>query len=568
MLDQLLGEAFELALKVLDRLSGREFAAPGLLALVLGLADGVAGVGVVVGVGGFGDTLSGQFGPNDVAEVLGLAGDVLVLSVGRERDHVEHGLGEDHHVPVAVGDAGDELLAAGFGEVGAVDRQDPRAGVGLEEFVAPLVTQVVGDDDARLVAQAQAPALHEGGGDGEGLAEADGVVEEAAAGVDDGAGDRLLLVGAQGVAVGEARQLQVRSVAGVLQPGVEALVVGAQQVGGTLGVVPQPIREETVHLFRFGLRLFGLVGGPALAGLYFGSGGVCLEGGRGDQDGLVAQQPLGEVDGGPTLRAVDDGGGVGVVHGRGCFHGPVGAGGAGDRDLLAVEDLPQELLDVAGVDPGGAEAYVVDVARCLVRQMGLYDLAEGGDVGLQRVRGALVVVDELEDLLGVRELLADVAGEVEVGGQEPVADVGVGEDEVAERGAGFVVVGEGQQACDLGETDLPEGVEADGQRFGRGLHLGGLVAAGDGGAGEDVALGGRVGAEVVVLERVDAGGVRVAAEGSMGGAPVTAGLAPVEVAVAGGVGAVALVEFSPQLLGVAGGAVGGFGGEQLDVGVS
>ncbi|MFE7525095.1 hypothetical protein ACFU7Y_05175 [Kitasatospora sp. NPDC057542] len=86
-----------------------------------------------------------------------------------------------------------------------------------------------------------------------------------------------------------------------------------------------------------------------------------------DDQGGAAQHALEQVDGVAFLCAVDLGGGPGCPHGLRRVDVPVGSGFAGDGEIFVLQELLEEVLVELRVDPGGADADVVDVAGLFVR---------------------------------------------------------------------------------------------------------------------------------------------------------------------------------------------------------
>ena len=170
-----------------------------------------------------------------------------------------------------------------------------------------------------------------------------------------------------------------------------------------------------------------------------------------------------------------------------------------DPQPRVIQDLAQELLDVRRVDPGGTEPGV-DLSR---RQVGRDDPAQLGDV--DREPGVI-----LGRLLGVPQLLADLAGQVLGGGHQPSGSRVV-EHKRAELGAG-VVLGGAEQSGDLVQPRLAPGVEADCQRVGRSVGAEPRRARGDDAFAEDSRLGGPLADRVELLQGVDQWGERVGGE--------------------------------------------------------
>ena len=262
------------------------------------------------------------------------------------------------------------------------------------------------------------------------------------------------------------------------------------QVGGAGGIVPDPVAEP-----------FGQLGGFLLRG----EGGIEIEDGAfavggadrvADIDLALFEDGLGEVRCGVALGAPGGGGqhGVGVA-----AHGPDLAAGVLDPQPGVVEDLAQELLHVPGADPGRAEPGVDLPGRQVRRD----DLAQRRGVDLEPR-----VVER--GLGGGGELGADVAGQVLRRRDQPPA-AGLVEDQGGKLLAG-VGFGGAEQAGDLGEVGLAAGVQADGQRVGRGIRAQPRRPGRDDPPVEHRRLGRALADRVELLERQDQRGIRIVAE--------------------------------------------------------
>ena len=183
-------------------------------------------------------------------------------------------------------------------------------------------------------------------------------------------------------------------------------------------------------------------------------------------------------------------------------HGPDLAAGMLDPDGGVVEDLGEEVPDVRGVDPGGAELGF-DLAG---HQVGRDDLAEFGGVDL--VAGIIC-----RGPFGGFELVPDPAGQVLRGGDQPPG-FGIVEDVGAQFLAGLLLAGAEQPGHRV-QPGFPEHVQADGERVGGGVGAQPRVAGGDDAAGEDRGLGGGLADRVELLQRLDQGRERVGAEAAL-----------------------------------------------------
>ena len=234
-----------------------------------------------------------------------------------------------------------------------------------------------------------------------------------------------------------------------------------------------------------------------------------------------------------------------------------------DTQVAVLQGLPEEVLDVAHVDPGRAQAG----ADLSWAEVGWQDCLESLDV--DQVGG---VVERR--FPGGGELLPDVAGEV-LGRRQELARARVVEHQPAEPLAGFARL-DTEEAGHLGQVDLGPLVQADRQGV-----LGGVRPEAGGGRGDDAAgqqrgFAGVLGFGVEDLQGVDDTGEGVLGETAAGraelGEAAFAGLvgpadlperAPVHRPVGADIGVVAAVQLGPQLsdgLGVVPG--GGFGLQQ------
>ena len=97
------------------------------------------------------------------------------LEVGRHGDELERGVGDDDGVPARGRGTAQEARPLLLGEVGLVRDQDAGGWIQLEELATGLCQAVSWYDQHCLAHEAQASFLHDGCGDGEGLAAADRV---------------------------------------------------------------------------------------------------------------------------------------------------------------------------------------------------------------------------------------------------------------------------------------------------------------------------------------------------------------------------------------------------------
>jgi hypothetical protein len=485
----------------------------------------------------------GPFQPGVVASELGA--DVPLDLGGGHGDALEDGLGHDHRVPVPGRDPGGERVPAEGLQVVVPCCQHADLGVELEELALELLQHVVGDHDGRLGGQAEAAQLHRAHRHLGGLARPDIVGEQDGRLVDDPRDSgELVRVHPVPEPRRQARQRWPGAVVRAQHQAVEPLVVGADQVRGPFGILPEPFAEPAVQLIGLGPRGDGRGGGlqPLLVLIL---GGVVTFGAfRADLDRALFQQAGRQGDrvlllGPPHLG--------GQHAGLAAGHGPGGAVSLLDLQRRVFQDLPQSLLDEARLDPGRAKPGV-DLPR---PQVGRERAAQRGDVDLEPrvVPGCLLCVAELG---------ADLAAQV-FRRRNQAAGARLVINQLAERGTGFPGGGGAEQPAGVLQPDLPREVHADRDRVGGiGGPLRGLPG-GDDPPGEDDGLSGLAGLGIEVLQRVHGCGVRVLAELALrrpvprqdvipllvrlpGALPAR----PVDRPVCGGVGVITPVQLSAQ----------------------
>lgn len=278
------------------------------------------------------------------------------LAAHRQGYPLELGVPDDNGIKVAGGDAGTEFFAVLGLEVLFGGDQDIRAGIELQELAAPLLGQVVGDDEQGLAAQAQPPALHRRRHHFKGLARADTVGQQRIFAVED-MGHGIELMGPQGNLRVHAIEADVGAVVLAGPDGVENGVVLLAELLPPLGVLPNPRPERLFHGLLALLGQSGLlaVEDPFLPAVRVGGGVI-------DPAIPEVQRVLQDGVGIPALGAVggvDEG--VGDAVRRLALDVPfMGVGGVlhGDFDALevagGVQQLHHELLIVMGVNPVGA----------------------------------------------------------------------------------------------------------------------------------------------------------------------------------------------------------------------
>ena len=419
-----------------------------------------------------------------------LAAHVVLLLSGAEREALERGPGHDDAVPGAGGAAGGELAAPVPLQVFLPGGQHLSLGVELEPFPGELLQHVVGDHDGGLADQAEAAQFGDADDHLGGFPGAD-LMGEQDGGLVDHPGDGRDLVRPGPEGQGQAGQGQRGVVVAAQHQAVEPVVVGAGQRGGTGRVLPGPVGEPA-----------GQLGGLLLRG----QGGVDVEDGpvvaRGvadrvvDLDAALFEHGLGEVGGGVAAGAPGGPGQHGV---RAAADRPDLAAGMLHAQVRVIEQVPQELLDVPGVDPGRAGSRV-DLAG---GEIGRDHPAQFGDV--DREPGVV-----LGGALGVAQLVAYFPGEV-LGGGHDMPGGRVVEDQRAELLAG-IVLGRAEQPGDFLQPYFAASVQADGQRVGGGVGAEPRGPRGDDAYPEDGRLGGPLADRVELLQRVHQRGERVAPE--------------------------------------------------------
>ena len=542
-----------------------------------------------------GQLLFGALGPVDPpADLRELAVHVGLLGVGGQRDPLERRMGDDDRVPVAGGDPGDELPPPVRLQVLLLGDQDLGLRVQLEEFPAELLQHVIGHADRGLAGQAQAPQLHRAHAHLGRLAGAD-LVEQADRRLVDDPGHRRDLVRVRFEPQRQAGQRQLRVVVAAQHDRVEQLVVDGGEPLGAVRVLPRPFGEPLGQLGSLLLRGRGLLGvqDAALAAAG-GPDGVA------DLDPALRQDRLGQLRRRVPGGAPRGGGQHAVL---GALDRPDGPAGMLDDQPAVLEDLAEELLHVAGADPGRAHLRG-DLGRAQV--LGQHLAQRGGvDREPRVVPGGLLGDPQLppdvagqvisgrdersrrragQDRHGGRILAGQVgAGQVEAGDGRQVgrhvleqpgglaAQIrGDLEDQAVQAGEGFLL-GLAEQPGDHGQPDLARQVQADRQRVGGAVGAEPGAAGGHDPAGEDVRLPGDLADRVEVFQGEHGGRERVGAEtalrrpdpGHLRLAGLRVGPAgrprrePVDRAVRAGVAVVPLVEAAAQLLEVPGVVRGG-----------
>ena len=412
----------------------------------------------------------------------------LFLEVAREGpvgdgQELEGLVGDDDGVVGARGDPAHDPLALALGEVLLAGDEQVRRRVEPQELGAPLLDEVVRHHDHRLLGQADPLELHGRRRHLEGLARADDVGQERGRALERPP-DGVLLVGLESDRRVRPGQRQVLAVGLPGAQVVHLLVVGADQARGALGVLPDPLLELLLDF------LLLLAGGRGLrhvedAPLALGIPDHVVDGGDAEVEG-VGDQLVGVVARGPPGLRVR-----GEVRAPARLYGPRGDGldvAHAEVPGVGVEELGDEVLDVPGGHPGGAQPHV-DLAGLEVP--GLHE-PEGRGVALEgrvALRGGL----------GGGELRPDVAREVDVG-RLPRAALGVPVDEVAEVRL-ELRRGLARQLLHAEPVDPAALVERHGERLdGRFSALDGTVAL-ERALGEHVGLGRALRLRVVVLQR-------------------------------------------------------------------
>ena len=192
-------------------------------------------------------------GPRHADGHLQVVDDGLDVPCGVGHGHPEQLEGRVRHhdgVPVAGGDARDELAPVVAGQIVLGGHQDRGAGVQAHELGRVLLQHVVRHDVGRLGRQSQPPQFHAGCHHDGGLARTHRMEQPGVAGLHD-APDGVALVAMQFEAAGEPRQLQVRAVELALARAVEQVVVDPAQPLAALRVLVGPGREALLQHAQF-----------------------------------------------------------------------------------------------------------------------------------------------------------------------------------------------------------------------------------------------------------------------------------------------------------------------------
>ena len=134
-----------------------------------------------------------------------------LLPLRREGNLLKLGVSDNYRVIVAGGDTGAEFLAVGWLKVFLGSHQHLRAGIQTQKIAAPLLRQVVGDDEQGFLAQAQPFALHSRSNHFKGFARADTVGQQGVLSIED-MGHGVFLVGPQADLRRHAREADVGAV--------------------------------------------------------------------------------------------------------------------------------------------------------------------------------------------------------------------------------------------------------------------------------------------------------------------------------------------------------------------
>ena len=282
--------------------------------------------------------------------------------------------------------------------------------------------------------------------------------------------------------------------------GVEQLVVLIDQRFPPLGVLPDPVAKGVLDGLLFLLSQSGLlfVWHPLFGAIRFLDGVVDTDAPQVQSifQNLVAVGPLGAVGlvGSHIVEA-----GLGLA-----LDAPFGGGGR-EFDLDSVpqikrhlKSLQHKLLDDLGVQPGGTQAHV-DFRGFQVLRLGFGQSFHVG--GKFRVG--------LDGQLCNPQLVADVAGQVLVGSLPTGFRVsrihgGVLEDDALQVGSNALVVARGaQQLGHIGQVHPAPFPNRDGQRLGRGVHMGDAVFRPDGPFCEHIRLAFQFAVLVQVFQRTE-----------------------------------------------------------------
>ncbi len=429
-------------------------------------------------------------GVEGVAQLTEFAFEVLDLRFAAHGDATEHRLRHDHQVPVPNGALPDEALPV-IAPVQVGGDEDVGVRIGVAGLDRPLPEQVIGHHDPRLADLPETCGFHARGGDRQGLAGPDHVVEQDRLVVQEPCHGGGLVVVRRVLAVHAGERLAGR-VVDRLDVGVVALVEDAGQAHITVTVLPQPFFEPLLQGCGRGLRLLGeLDVEPRLRGTFE------LVAGLVDLDRFVVGEQLDHFHARQPGTAVL----VRVATGEFVAAALIGGDLPVSADLIVFDGQPiraqPELLDqeraiVLDRHPGRADAHP-DLGGIHIRRHHLRQRLHQ-----RRVARIVAGFDRRP-----RQLGAHLPGQGN-SGQFPPIGVVQGRIDLPLSLLERVLDGHLQQLGDSPRRDVSELVEADRQRLVDIGGTGGLVLERGGVLGEDRRLGRhRVAAIELRLEVLD-----------------------------------------------------------------
>ena len=426
------------------------------------------------------------FHAGHLAERLGyllyLALDEPALALLGEGYLLELAVTDDDRVVVAGGYAGAEFLPILGLEVLFRRHEDVGGRVQPQELAGGLLRQVVGDDEKAFMAQAEPLCLHCGGGHLIGFPSADRVSQQRVPAVEN-PGDGGGLVFAKGRRRGHAGEGEVAPVVFPRPRGVEERVVPLHKDLTPFRVFEYPLAERLFDRFlpRLGKHRFLVVEFASLPAFSVPLDVVYA-------DVLEVQSVFNEFIGVDARRSVGDVRfhvvHVGILAGYMPFAGVFGVlhSNVTPQTLGSIEKLVHELLDVFWAYPCRAQSHV-NIPRFNSLGLGFFERrhVDGEDLRFTS-----------RSVLGERQFLPNVAGEVLVGGLIEAAPLGVLFLGTREDGAFQLLdnllplhAGEFGHVVEVYPRPLGEG---DGEGLGGGIDGLRRGVAPDGALGEDVGL--------------------------------------------------------------------------------
>ena len=186
--------------------------------------------------------------------------DHLPLELRRHRDEAERRMGDDDGIPGGRRRPREKAGPLGLDEIGFIGNQNAGGRVELEKFARDLRQAMAGDDQHRLLDEAEPPLFHDRAGDGVGFSGAHGMRDIGRAAHHD-APDDALLVGIERDDVAGAGKREVAAVEAARHEIVETVIVNPHQAVGPIGIGPDPGDEglfDAREFFLGGLGRFGI----------------------------------------------------------------------------------------------------------------------------------------------------------------------------------------------------------------------------------------------------------------------------------------------------------------------